>query len=297
MKILLLGKTGQLGSELAERLPKLGQLVAIDYPQFDMAQEDSIRAILDATAPNLIVNATAYTAVDRAERDPELAEAINARGVALLAAESRKRDAFLVHYSTDYVFDGEKGSPYTEEDAVNPLGVYGASKRHGEEAILHAGGDYLIFRTSWVYSLRNQSGFVQKVLRWSRQHEKLRIVDDQISNPTWATMLAETTLRVLSTERELLNEKSGLYHLAGADFCSRYAWAKEILALDSRKDEQKAQEILPAKSDDFPTPAKRPAFSALNCDLFQKTFGIQLPAWRESLTQAMREQKQDEVFS
>ncbi len=292
MKILLLGNTGQLGSELAELLPQIGHLSALDYPKIDMADKKSIRAALDKTNPQLIINATAYTAVDRAERDPKLAEAINAQGVGLLAAESKKRNAFLVHYSTDYVFDGRKGSPYIEEDPATPLNIYGASKRRGEEAILNTGGDYLIFRTSWVYSLRNQSGFVQKVLRWSRQHETLRIVDDQISNPTWARMLAETTLRVLTAGIDNLREKTGLYHLAGIDFCSRFTWATEILKLDPRKNEQKTRKILPAKNTDFPTPALRPTFSALDCSLFQKTFNIRLPSWKESLTQAMDKAKE-----
>ena len=289
MKILLLGNTGQLGSELAERLPQLGDLTALDYPQIDMADADEIRAVVDAVSPNLIVNATAYTAVDEAEREFELAEAINARGVAILAEESRKKNALLVHYSTDYVFDGRKGSPYLENDPVNPLSVYGRSKLHGEEAIKNEDGNYLIFRTSWVYSLRNQSGFVQKALAWSRQHETLRIVDDQISNPTWATMLAEVTLQVLEKGADYIEERKGLYHLAGAGFCSRFEWAKEILALDPKKNEQKTREILPAKSADFPTPAQRPTFSALNVDFFQETFGIKIPNWRESLQRAIRD--------
>ncbi len=166
MKILLLGNTGQLGSELNELLPQLGDLTALDYPQMDMADEDGLRALLREISPNLIVNATAYTAVDEAERDVELAEAINARGVRHLAEYARKKDALLIHYSTDYVFDGEKGSPYIESDSPNPLSVYGRSKLHGEEVIKAVDGNYLIFRTSWVYSLRNQSGFVQKSLQW-----------------------------------------------------------------------------------------------------------------------------------
>jgi dTDP-4-dehydrorhamnose reductase len=291
MKILLLGNTGQLGSEMAELLPSLGSLTALDYPQIDLADAESVRTAVDAVLPNLIVNATAYTAVDQAERDPELAEAINARGVAVLAEEAKKKDAFLIHYSTDYVFDGKQGRPYTEKDAVNPLSVYGRSKLHGEEAVIHAGGQYLIFRTSWVYSLRNESGFVKKVLHWSRQHERLRIVDDQISNPTWAKMLAKTTLILLAKGTDYLRERTGLYHLAAANFCSRFEWANEILSLDPEKETQKAREILPAKSSEFPTPAQRPAFSALNCDLFQKTFEMQLPAWQESLRLAMTNPK------
>ncbi len=287
MKILLLGNTGQLGSELNELLPQLGDLTALDYPQMDMADEDGLCALLREISPNLIVNATAYTAVDEAEREVELAEAINVRGVQYLAEYARKKDALLIHYSTDYVFDGEKGSLYLESDSPNPLSVYGRSKLHGEEAIIAEDGSYLIFRTSWVYSLRNQSGFVQKALAWSRQHETLRIVDDQISNPTWAKMLAKLTVQVLAKGIDYAKERKGLYHLAGGGYCSRLDWAKEILTLDPKKDEQKTQKILPAKSADFPTPAQRPTFSALNCSLFEKTFEIEIPDWQESLQLAM----------
>ena len=287
MKILLLGNTGQLGSELLELLPQHGELVALDYPQVDMASADNIRAVLREVAPDVIFNATAYTAVDQAEKEIELAEAINATGVALLAKEAHQRNALLIHYSTDYVFDGEKGMPYVENDSTNPLSVYGRSKLHGEEAIQAEDGNYLIFRTSWVYSLRNQSGFVQKALQWSRQHETLRIVDDQISNPTWAKMLAETSVAILAKDADYIEERKGLYHLAGSGFCSRLDWTKEILALDPKKHEQKTKELLPAKSTDFPTPAQRPTFSALNADLFQKTFDITIPDWRESLQLAM----------
>ncbi len=289
MKILLLGNTGQLGSELNELLPQFGDLTALDYPQMDMADEDGLRALLREISPNLIVNATAYTAVDEAERDVELAEAINVRGVQHLAEYARKKDALLIYYSTDYVFDGEKGSPYIESDSSNPLSVYGRSKLHGEEVIKAVDGNYLIFRTSWVYSLRNQSGFVQKALQWSRQHETLHIVDDQISNPTWAKMLAKLTVQVLEKGIDYAKERKGLYHLAGEGYCSRLEWAKEILALDPKKHEQKTHEILPAKSTDFPTPAQRPTFSALNCNLFEKTFEIEIPLWQESLRFAMQE--------
>ena len=287
MKILLLGNIGQLGSELLELLPQHGELVALDYPQVDMASADNIRAVLHEVNPDVIFNATAYTAVDQAEKEAELVEAINAAGVALLAKEAYQRNALLIHYSTDYVFDGKKGSPYIENDLTNPLSVYGQSKLHGEEIIQAEDGNYLIFRTSWVYSLRNQSGFVQKALQWSRQHETLRIVDDQISNPTWAKMLAETSVAALAKGIDYIEERKGLYHLAGSGFCSRLEWTKEILALDPKKDEQKTKEILPAKSADFPTPAQRPTFSALNSSLFQKTFDINIPDWRESLQLAM----------
>jgi len=287
MNVLLLGNTGQLGAELARILPSLGNLVALDYPEIDMADADGIRAVLQKHSPDIILNATAYTAVDQAEREPELAELINAAGPALLAEEARKRSALLVHYSTDYVFDGKKGTPYLEVDQPNPLNIYGLSKLHGEEAIQQADGNYLIFRTSWVYSLGNKSGFVQKALEWSRQYETMRVVDDQISNPTWARMLAESAVRVLEKGVDALKDKRGLYHLAGSGFVNRFDWTRQILDLDPNKEAQIVREILPAKNADFPTPAQRPTFSALNCNLFQETFGLDIPNWEDSLRLAM----------
>ena len=286
MKILLLGNTGQLGSELNEILPKFGELHAFDYPEIDLADENRMRTLIRDVAPDLIYNATAYTAVDRAESDVGLAEAVNGRGAGLLAEEAAKLDALLIHYSTDYVFDGEKGSPYLEDDATNPLSVYGSSKLHGEEAISQVGGNHLVFRTSWVYSLRNESGFVKKALGWARKHETLSIVDDQISSPTWAPTLAKLSTDILNEGLPALKAKSGVYHLAGKGHVSRYGWAKEILALDPAIDEQIVKEIRAAKSEDFPVPAQRPTFSALDCSLFEKTFRLTIPAWQESLAEA-----------
>ena len=286
MKILLLGNTGQLGSELNEILPQFGELHAFDYPEIDLADADGMRALIRKIAPDVIYNATAYTAVDRAETDIELAEAINGRGAGLLAEEAVKLDALLIHFSTDYVFDGEKGAPYLEDDAPNPLSVYGSSKLHGDEEIKRVDGAYLIFRPCWVYSLRNESGFVKKVLGWARKYEQLSIVDDQISNPTWARTLAKLSTEILREGLPALKAKSGIYHLAGKGHVSRYGWAKEVLALDPAKDEQIVKEIRAAKSEDFPVPAQRPTFSALDCSLFEKTFHLTIPAWQESLAEA-----------
>lgn len=286
MKILLLGNTGQLGSELNEILPAFGEVHAFDYPQIDLADFDGMRTLIRELAPDLIYNATAYTAVDRAETEIGLAEAINGQAARLLAEEAAKRDALLIHYSTDYVFDGEKGAPYLEDDATNPLCVYGSSKLHGEQEIAEVSGNYLIFRTSWVYSLRNESGFVKKVLGWARKNETLSIVDDQISSPTWARTLAELSTDILNAGLPALKEKSGLYHLCNKGYVSRYDWAKEILALDPAREAQIVKEMRPAKSADFPVPAARPTFSALDCSLFERTFGVQIPSWQESLQKA-----------
>ncbi len=286
MRLLLLGNTGQLGWELQRTLQPLGVVGACDYPEIDLADSASIRETVRGCRPDVIVNAAAYTAVDKAESEPELAEAINNFGPGLLAEEARNLNAILVHYSTDYVFDGDKGIPYQEADPPHPINVYGASKLAGEQAIQSVGGDYLIFRTAWVYSLRRDS-FVSKVLGWARNNETLRIVDDQVSNPTWARMLAEVTAQVLARGMDYMRERAGLYHLAGDGYTSRYAWAKEILSLDPKKQEHKMIQLLPAKSADFPTPAQRPLFSALECGKFTASFGLCLPAWAKALSLAM----------
>jgi dTDP-4-dehydrorhamnose reductase len=290
MKILLLGNTGQLGWELERTLQPLGKVFALDYPAINMADEGSVRDTVRKHNPELIINATAYTAVDKAESEPELAEAINGTGPGILAEEARKLNAFLIHYSTDYVFDGMKGGPYTETDTPNPLNVYGLSKLHGEDAIQEVDGNYLIFRTSWVYSLRT-GGFVNEVLEWARQQETLRIVDDQIANPTWARMLAEITALIIARAGDdyplWLKERKGLYHLAGSGFANRLEWAREILSLDPESSEQKVWEICPAKTVDFPTHAERPLFSALDCGKFTDYFNLQLTNWKQALTLAM----------
>jgi dTDP-4-dehydrorhamnose reductase len=286
MKLLLLGNTGQLGWELQRTLQPLGDVGACDYPELNLANPASIRETVRECRPDVIVNAAAYTAVDKAESEPELAEAINGTGPGLLAEEAHKLNAILVHYSTDYVFDGAKGAPYEEADHPHPINVYGESKLVGEQAIQTAGGDYLIFRTAWVYSLRSEN-FVSKVMEWARKKEILRVVDDQVSNPTWARMLAEVTAQVLARGTDYMRERTGLYHLAGDGYTSRYAWAKEILTRDPKKQEQKMKQLLPAKSADFPTPAQRPLFSALECQKFEQVFNLHLPLWRATLELAL----------
>ncbi len=286
MKILLLGKNGQLGWELQRTLAPLGLLFAIDIEQLDLQDVAGIRRMVRVLKPGLIVNASAYTDVDRAEAEPEKARAVNAAAPAVLAEEARRLEALLIHYSTDYVFDGTKGSPYREEDAASPLNVYGRSKLDGEEAIREAGGSHLILRTSWVYSLRG-GGFVSKVLEWARKQEQLRVVTDQIGCPTWARQLAETTAQLVARGSGNLRERSGLYHLAGSGHASRFEWAQAILELDPHREEQVARAVIPASSSDFPSPARRPLFSALNCDRFESTFKMRLPDWQTTLGMAM----------
>lgn len=290
IKILLLGNTGQLGWELNRTLLTLGELIPMDYPQIDMANPDDLRRIVRQFEPELIVNATAYTNVDQAESEPDLAMAINGIGPGILAEEAKKLGSVLIHYSTDYVFDGSKGDLYVEEDQPHPINQYGKTKLAGELAVQKVDGAYLIFRTSWVYSLRRPC-FVTKVLQWAYNNENLRIVDDQISTPTWSRTLAEATAQIIAQGRadslNYLREKSGLYHLANSGFCSRYEWAKFIIEHAPQKENFKVKEILKAKSSDFPNPAKRPGKSAMSCRKFEDVFSIKMPAWEVALRLAI----------
>lgn len=290
MKILLIGKNGQVGWELNRTLLPLGQVLPVDYPEIDLSQEQSTRDWVRQVNPQVIINAAAYTAVDRAESEPDLAMAINGTAPGILAEEALKIGAVLIHYSTDYVFDGTKGDAYIETDLPNPINTYGWSKLAGDQNIQQVGGVYLIFRTAWVYSLR-QGGFVQKVLGWGRANETLRIVSDQVGSPTWARMLAEVTAQVLAMGIEDIfgwaAERKGLYHLGGKGETSRYEWAEAILKFDPNPEEQIVKEVLPALTSEFPTPAKRPLYSPVDCKLFEDTFRLCLPEWKEALRLGM----------
>lgn len=286
MNILLFGKNGQLGWELRRTLAPLGQITALDYEDLDLLDADQLRASISAIQPQVIVNASAYTDVDGAQGQREKAFAINARAPQIMAEQARALDAAIVHYSTDYVFDGTKSEPYSESDAPGPVNVYGESKLAGEEAVQNAAGTFLILRTAWLYSMRGNN-FVTKVLQWARQHEKLQIVDDQISNPTWARILAQLTAHVLERGNDYLRPRSGLYHLAGGGHASRFEWARQILKYDPKPEEQKARDVVPAATSDIPTPALRPLFSALNCSRFSEVFGLAAPPWQDELRLAL----------
>ena len=286
MRVLLFGKNGQLGWELQRTLAPLGEIRAVDFEDVDLTNADLIRQSIRESRPQIIVNAAAYTDVDGAEAERERAFAINATAPRIMAEEARSLDAPLIHYSTDYVFDGTKGTPYAEGDAPHPLNVYGASKLAGDQAVQASGGAFLIIRTAWLYSMRG-NGFVTKVLSWARKHEVLHIVDDQISNPTWARMLAQLTSHVLARGTDYVTEHRGLYHLAGGGHASRYDWAKEILRLDPKPEEQTAREVRRAVTSDIPTPAQRPLFSALDCSLCLKVLGLAAPPWQHELKLAL----------
>jgi len=290
MRILLIGKVGQVSWELLRTLAPLGEVVSFDFPEIDLADIAQTRALVQQTRPQVVVNAAAYTNVDRAEGEANIAQAVNGIAPGILAEEARKVDAVFIHYSTDFVFDGQKGTPYIETDLPNPINIYGRTKLEGEQVVEATGGAYLILRTSWVYSMR-QGGFVTKVLSWAEKNETLHIVSDQVGSPTWARMLAEVTAQVIAKGGvdiyPWLLDRRGIYHCAGSGAASRLDWAKAILSNAPGSYSFNTKEILSAKSADFPTPAIRPAYSALDCQHFTRIFGLRLPNWKDCLQMAM----------
>lgn len=279
--ILLLGKNGQVGWELHRTLAPLGQVFALEKPALDLTKPEQIRAKVREIKPNLIVNAAAYTAVDRAEEEPELAMAINGIAPGILAEEAKALGATLVHYSTDYVFDGTKKEPYTEEDEPNPINVYGKTKLAGEQAIQVVGGKYLIFRTSWVYGMRG-SNFLLTILRLAKERDELRIVDDQIGAPTWCRMIAEATALILGKGNEGIKGKRGMYHLTAGGKTSWFGFAKAILASELA-DGKRMNELLPILSSEYVVRATRPKNTVLSNISLKKDFNITLPLWQDCL--------------
>lgn len=294
-KILLVGKNGQVGWELQRTLATLGDVVAVDRQGMDLANPDSIRSVIRTIRPSLIVNAAAYTAVDKAESEPELAMAINGIAPGIMAEEAKQLGAAMVHYSTDYVFDGTKTSPYTEEDTPNPVSIYGKTKLAGEQAVQAAGIPHLIFRTSWVYGLRGRN-FLLTILRLAKERDELRIVDDQIGAPTWSRMIAEATGQVLSQSPSVLAAKSGIYNMMAAGQISWYGFANAILESMALQGVHSPLEtyyslpkLIPIPTSEYPLPASRPLNSALSSVKLNRTFGAALPAWGVSLTLCMEE--------
>ena len=286
MKILLTGGTGQLGWHLAHLLPRIGVTLATDRASVDLAQPDSIRTAIRAARPDVIVNAAAYTAVDRAESEENLAHAINATAPGVMAEEAKRLGALLVHYSSDYVFDGVSRKPYVESDTTNPINAYGRSKLAGEAAIAAVGGAYLILRTSWLYDMRGHN-FLVTMLRAAKERDELRVVDDQVGSPTWAHSVARATIGVLSDCARARNA-SGAYHLCASDAVSRYDFVRRLVALAPAQESRvKRVRVLRAKSVDFPLPATRPAFSALDATRLREAFSIELPDWETQLKQCL----------
>jgi dTDP-4-dehydrorhamnose reductase len=285
--ILIIGKIGQVGWELRRAVAPLGRLVCVDFPEIDLTDCGSISKWVFETSPAIIINAAAYTAVDKAESEPERCHQINAAAPGILAEEAKRAGALLVHYSTDYVFDGTKSSPYLETDSPNPLGVYGRSKLAGDQAVQQVDGAHLIFRLCWVYGNRGQN-FMLTIMRLAREREKLRIVKDRLGCPTWSRMIAETTalaLRKLLISGDVGSVK-GTYHLAASGHTTWHGFAEAIVRL-MPEDTKKCKTIEPITTPEYPLPARRPAYSVLCCDKLERVFGLKLPHWEESLKQVL----------
>jgi len=283
----LIGKEGQVGRELSSLLKPFGELTLFGKEDLDLTQADHIREQLHNVQPHVIVNAAAYTAVDQAEEEPDLAQAINGTAPAILAEEAKKLGAALVQYSTDYVFDGEKQDPYTEEDSPNPMGVYGRTKLAGDEAIQSTGLPHLIFRTAWVYGLKGKN-FLLTIQRLAKERDELKIVDDQIGSPTWCRTIAQATANVLTQilpqsspgDLSRFEQASGLYNLVCGGQTSWFGFAQAILEASSSSQVTK---LIPIPTSEYPTPTKRPQNSVLSTKKLKSAFGIAPPAWDVTL--------------
>lgn len=296
-RILLVGKNGQVGWELQRTLAPLGEVLAVDRQTMDLADPDSIRRVIRETHPDLIINAAAYTAVDKAESEAAIAMAINGNAPGIMAEEAQRFGIALVHYSTDYVFDGTKTQPYVEDDLVNPLGVYGASKLAGERAIQAVGVPHLIFRTSWVYGIRGKN-FLLTMLRFCKEREELRVVADQVGAPTWSRMIAEMTGQILVgvAAADLgkgwsMGDVSGTYHLTGSGVTSWFGFTQAILenVKECAKAGTSLPRLVPITTSDYPTPAKRPKNSQMSNAKLANVFGLVSPAWDSQLHLCMRD--------
>ncbi len=273
-RILLIGPTGQVGWELLRSMQPLGEVISAGanaQVRIDLTDPDSIREVVREVHPIIVINAAAYTAVDKAEEEPELAQAINGTAPHILAQECLRLRTLLIHYSTDYVFDGNHNQPYTEDDAVNPIGVYGATKLFGEQAIRAIATQYVILRTAWIYGLRGKN-FLLTMQRLAKERGELKVVNDQIGAPTWSKMVAEATAHIVAQLRSPLHRYdiehfSGTYHLTCAGETSWYDFAKAIIK----------------QAANYPTPAKRPIYSVLSNKKIADTFGIRLPSWNQAL--------------
>jgi dTDP-4-dehydrorhamnose reductase len=278
--ILVTGANGQLGAELAHALAPHGRVVATGRAELDLADADAIVATMREVRPALVVNAAAYTAVDLAEKEEPLARAINGVAPGILADEAKRIGAALIHYSTDYVFDGRANAPYDEDAPVNPLSAYGRTKLEGERAVTASGADALVLRTSWVYGLRGRN-FLTTMRRLARERDELRVVDDQAGAPNWSRELARATARIVANGRHVVAERRGLYHLTARGATTWYGFARAILV------DVPHVRIVAITTAEYPTPAKRPRFSVLDTARFERTFGFALPDWQASLAECL----------
>jgi dTDP-4-dehydrorhamnose reductase len=297
-RILLTGVTGQVGGELVRTLAAFGEVVAPGRDELNLADAASVLEFVRAIRPRWIVNPAAYTAVDKAESESELAYAINAEAVRALGEGAREVGAAVIHFSTDYVFDGTGTAPYRETDATGPVGVYGASKLAGECALEETGARHMIFRTSWVYGATGKN-FLRTILKAARERDRLRVVADQHGAPTWSRDLAKMTAHVIERVEDMAGEKSpsdsmaefqGIYHAAGAGETTWHGFAAEAIArLRKREPGAKLAEVDAITTAEYPTPAKRPANSRLNCEKLAQRFGWRMMNWKDSLDEVMKE--------
>jgi dTDP-4-dehydrorhamnose reductase len=295
MKILLLGKNGQVGWELQRALAPLGEVVALDFDspgdlRADFSQPDSLSATVRAVAPHIIVNAAAHTAVDKAESEPDVARAINATAPGVLARAAAASGAWLMHYSTDYVFSGQGQTPWNEDDATGPLSVYGHTKLEGENLIRQSGCHHLIFRTSWVYAARG-GNFAKTMLRLAKERDRLTVIDDQVGAPTGADLLADLTAHALRTAQQR-PEVSGTYHAVASGHTHWHGYAQHVIEFARAAGQPikvAADQIAAVPTSAFPTPAQRPANSRLNTSKLQNTFGVNLPAWQFGVERLLTE--------
>jgi dTDP-4-dehydrorhamnose reductase len=286
-KILITGCNGQVGFELKRSLSSIGEVIALDRSGFDLSNPDSIRENIRRIQPSIIFNPAAYTAVDKAESDANMAQAVNAFALGIIGEEARKISALVIHYSTDYVFDGTQIAPYTETDSVNPLGVYGRTKLEGEIALTESGAKHLILRTSWVYGAHGKN-FIKTILRLAASREELRIVADQFGAPTGAALLADASAHIAARFLRDRGENFpfGLYHLAAAGETSWHGFAQYIVAQATAaglKLQASPDCILPIPTTEYPTPAARPANSRLDSSKFRAAFGLQTPDWKHGV--------------
>ncbi len=289
MRILLTGKSGQVGWELNRSLSKLGTVFAMGRDQMDLSKPETLGSVIKNIHPDIIINAAAYTAVDKAESEPELAMTVNGIAPGVIAEEARKTGAGMIHYSTDYVFDGKATSPYVEEDPTCPLNVYGKSKLAGEKAVTKAGIPHFILRTGWVYSLRG-SNFLLTMKKLAQTRKQIKVVDDQTGGPTWARTIAEGTAGILrqslkegATKSKIFSH-SGIFHMSCGGETSWFDFANKILELSSLS---KDTEVIPIPTIEYPTPAARPRYSPLSNRKLKQVFHHEMPQWQDALRECL----------
>ncbi len=294
MRILLTGGNGQLGWELERVLGPLGQVFAYDRGTLDIGDPAAVAARVRESRPQIVVNAAAFTAVDRAETEPALAQQVNGVAPGIIAEEAKRVGALLVHFSTDYVFDGTKRGPYVETDVPNPINAYGRSKLAGERAVAQAAGEHLVLRTSWLYGTRGQN-FLRTILRLALTRDRLRVVDDQVGAPTWCRLVAEATGQILAQRIARGGGESGVFHLACAGSVSWHGFAQAILG-QFADDIERAPVLEAISTSEYPLPAARPANSLLDCGKLERSSGIVLPDWRRALSLCARDGRQTSLL-